>query len=138
MPRGRSQDDEQPEGDCDGRLEREVERFGACPQVRIGDHRGGLSERLPDDDGRDGREDGDDGDSRHHDPPTAARNAKIAGPSSTTNMAGKIRKTSGNRILIGAFCARSSAWARRRFRMSVASPRMLWPIETPSVSPCRT
>ena len=38
----------------------------------------------------------------------------IAGPSSTTNIAGKIRSTSGNRILIGAFCARSSADARRR------------------------
>ena len=36
-----------------------------------------------------------------------------AGPSSTMNIAGKIRKISGNSILIGAFCARSSAFARR-------------------------
>ena len=36
------------------------------------------------------------------------------------NMAGKMRKTSGNSILIGAFCAISSAAALRRFRISSA------------------
>ena len=41
-----------------------------------------------------------------------------AGSSSTTNMAGKIRSTSGKTILIGAFCARSSAAALRRLRIS--------------------
>src|SRR5919198_60566 len=58
-----------------------------------------------------------------------------AGPRSTTNMAGKIRKTRGKRILIGAFCARSSAFALRRRRISVARSRRICPIETPSVSP---
>jgi hypothetical protein len=38
----------------------------------------------------------------------------IAGPSTITNIAGKISSTSGNRILIAALCARSSAAARRR------------------------
>jgi hypothetical protein len=36
---------------------------------------------------------------------------------------------------MGAFCARSSAAARRRFRISIARLRMMSPIETPSVSP---
>ena len=34
--------------------------------------------------------------------------SNIAGPRTMTNIAGKIRKTSGKRIFIGAFCARSS------------------------------
>src|SRR4029450_24900 len=41
-----------------------------------------------------------------------------AGPRMTTNRAGKIMKTSGNSILIGAFCAACSASARRRLRIS--------------------
>jgi hypothetical protein len=53
-------------------------------------------------------------------------------------MAGKMRKTSGKRILTGAFWARSSADARRRLRISVASERRMSPIETPRVSPCVT
>ena len=43
----------------------------------------------------------------------------IAGSRSTTNIAGKIRKTSGNSILTGAFCARSSAAALRFLRISI-------------------
>src|SRR5258708_7697911 len=46
-----------------------------------------------------------------------------------------MRKINGNSILTGAFCARSSAFARRRFRISRAMLRMICPIETPSVSP---
>src|SRR5439155_6863660 len=57
-----------------------------------------------------------------------------AGPSSTTKIAGKIRRTSGNSIFVGAFCARSSACCRRRFRISIARSRRTFPIETPSVS----
>src|SRR4029077_16401381 len=43
-----------------------------------------------------------------------------AGPRMTTNRAGKIMKTSGKSILIGAFCACCSAAARRRLRISIA------------------
>ena len=49
--------------------------------------------------------------------------------------AGMIRKRIGKRILTGAFCARSSAYARCRFRSSIARFRMIWPVETPIVSP---
>ena len=60
----------------------------------------------------------------------------IAGPRMITNIAGKIRKTSGKRILIGAFCARSS------IIVLLAGPHLDrlvaedLPIETPSRSPC--
>ena len=40
-----------------------------------------------------------------------------AGPRMTTNSAGKMRNTIGNSILIGAFCAASSARCRRRIRI---------------------
>ena len=49
--------------------------------------------------------------------------------------AGMIRKRIGKRIFTGAFCARSSAYARCRFRSSIARFRMIWPVETPIVSP---
>ena len=58
-----------------------------------------------------------------------------AGSSSTTNIAGKIRKMSGKSIFTGAFCASSSAFALRFLRISSARLRRIWPIETPSVSP---
>ena len=48
-----------------------------------------------------------------------------AGPRMTTNRAGKIMKTSGKSILIGAFCACCSAAARRRFRISIARLRRI-------------
>ena len=49
----------------------------------------------------------------------------IAGPSRTTKIAGKIRKTSGKRILIGAFCARSSRLAWRACASRAARLRMI-------------
>jgi hypothetical protein len=39
--------------------------------------------------------------------------------------------------LVGAFCTRSSASCRRRLRISIARSRMIFPIETPRVSPWR-
>ena len=59
----------------------------------------------------------------------------MAGTRSTIMIAGKMRKTSGKRSLIGIFCAFSSATARRRLRISVARFRMVLAIETPSFSP---
>ena len=59
-----------------------------------------------------------------------------AGPRMTTNRAGKIMKTSGKSILIGAFCACCSACARRRLRISIARLRRICPTETPSSWPC--
>jgi hypothetical protein len=44
----------------------------------------------------------------------------IAGPRITTNKAGKIQKSTGNRTLMGTFIARSSANWRRLIRMSLA------------------
>src|SRR5207248_8751500 len=70
--------------------------------------------------------------------PSAWVNSVMAGYSSTPKSEGKIRNTSGKRILIGAFCARSSACARRRLRISTARFRMIVSMDTPSVSPCRT
>ena len=58
------------------------------------------------------------------------------GTSSTMKSAGMIRKAIGKSIFTGAFCACSSASARRRFRSSTARLRMIWPVETPIVSPC--
>src|SRR5262249_13113909 len=59
----------------------------------------------------------------------------MAGPRMTTNSAGKIMKTSGKSILIGAFCACCSTCARRRFRISMARLRRICPTETPSNCP---
>ena len=58
------------------------------------------------------------------------------GTSSTMKSAGMIRNAIGKSIFTGAFCACSSAAARRRFRSSTARFRMIWPVETPIVSPC--
>src|SRR3954462_10626757 len=69
----------------------------------------------------------------HH--PSASRTEMTAGPRMTTNIAGKIMKTSGKRILIGAFCAFPSAAARRRSRISSARLRRISPTDTPSRSP---
>jgi hypothetical protein len=44
----------------------------------------------------------------------------MAGPRITTNKAGKIQKSTGNRTLMGTFMARSSASWRRLTRMSLA------------------
>ena len=49
---------------------------------------------------------------------------RTAGSSRMMNSAGKIRNTRGKSILIGAFCARSSAICRRRLRMSTARLRI--------------
>ena len=46
-----------------------------------------------------------------------------------------MKKISGKSILIGIFCARSSAIALRRLRISTARFRIVVPIETPSRSP---
>src|SRR5207245_1280352 len=58
------------------------------------------------------------------------------GPSSRTNRAGKIMKTSVKSILMGAFCACGSARALRRLRISTASVRRICPTEKPSTWPC--
>ncbi len=60
----------------------------------------------------------------------------IIGVRITMNSAGKMKKMSGKSILIGIFCARSSAIARRRLRISIERLRIVVPMETPSRSPC--
>src|SRR5512132_3620070 len=52
----------------------------------------------------------------------------------TRNIAGKMKSTVGNSILIGAFIARSSAAACRRSRASVAWTRRIRPSVVPSWS----
>src|SRR4029079_17897066 len=47
----------------------------------------------------------------------ASRKSNTAGPSKITNMAGKIRKTSGKRIFTGALSACASAAARQTLRI---------------------
>ena len=59
---------------------------------------------------------------------------RIAGPRMTRNMAGKMKRTVGKSILIGAFIARSSAAAWRRRRVSAACTRRIRPSEVPSWS----
>jgi hypothetical protein len=49
-------------------------------------------------------------------PVRVLRTEIIAGPTITAIIAGKTKMTSGNRILIDAFCADSSARRRRRVR----------------------
>src|SRR5262249_42363229 len=71
-----------------------------------------------------------------HQPLSAWKMDTTAGPRMTTNRAGKIMKTSGKSILIGAFCACASAAARRRLRISTARLRRIAPTETPSSCPC--
>ena len=55
-----------------------------------------------------------------------------AGPSTTTNIDGKMKSTVGKSILIGAFIAFSSAAAWRRRRESAAWTRRMRPSEMPS------
>ena len=55
-----------------------------------------------------------------------------AGPRMTMNIAGKMKMTVGNSILIGAFIAFSSAAAWRRRRESAAWTRRMRPSEMPS------
>ncbi len=57
-----------------------------------------------------------------------------AGPSSTTNSAGKMKIAVGKSILIGAFIAFSSAAACLRIRESAACTRRIRPSEIPSWS----
>ena len=54
----------------------------------------------------------------------------------TMKSAGKMKKMSGKSILIGIFCARSSAIALRRLRISTERLRIVVPMETPRRSPC--
>src|SRR4029077_8147280 len=70
-----------------------------------------------------------------HQPLSACMMEMTAGPRMTTNSAGKIMKTSGKSILIGAFCACCSTAARRRLRISIARLRRIAPIDTPSSEP---
>jgi hypothetical protein len=55
----------------------------------------------------------------------ASKKAKTAGTRMTTNIAGKMKRISGKSIFTGALCARSSAFARRRLRMSFAMFRRI-------------
>src|SRR5919202_174744 len=57
-----------------------------------------------------------------------------AGPRMTMNIAGKMKRTSGKSILIGAFIAFSSAAAWRLRRVSAACTRRMRPSEIPSWS----
>src|SRR6202043_1808147 len=73
------------------------------------------------------------GRARHQKPKTLERLIR-AGPSTTTNIAGKTKMTVGNSILIGAFIAFSSAAAWRFKRVSTAWTRRILPSEMPSWS----
>ena len=81
---------------------------------RSGDVRGGEQ-----------REQRDDDQAAHQPTAIVSTMLRIAGASRTTKIEGKISATSGKRILIGAFCARSSAAALRRSRISLARLRMI-------------
>src|SRR5919198_1879803 len=59
---------------------------------------------------------------------------RSAGPRMTMNIAGKMKRTSGKSILIGAFIAFSSAAAWRFRRVSAAWTRRMRPSEIPSWS----
>src|SRR5208282_2902111 len=58
----------------------------------------------------------------------------IAGPTITAIIAGNTKRTSGNRILIDAFCASSSACIRRCCRNASELERNAGPICAPSCS----
>src|SRR5439155_12768002 len=136
--RRRSHGNQDGEGGNDRRPEHGVKRTRPRGQRRFVDGLRGVAERLPPRSGGQGREEERDRSTAHEPPPKRWISEKTAGPSRMRNMAGKIRKMSGKRILIGAFWARSSAEARRRLRISPARFRMISPIETPSVCPWRT
>ena len=57
-----------------------------------------------------------------------------AGPRITTNIAGKMKSTSGNTSLMVVFAAASSARCRRLVRMVSACTRSAWAIEVPNRS----
>ncbi len=58
----------------------------------------------------------------------------IAGPMITAIIEGNTKMTSGNRILIEAFCASSSACSRRRMRKASELARNAGPICAPNCS----